>query len=77
MNHTTIMDDKDIRMVISDRYKLAGFKVSYDSFDSDMDGIMDKISKILVYHSIGESNISVDDIKLLCDSIIFGISEED
>ena len=77
MNHTTIMDDKDIRMVISDRYKLAGFKVSYDSFDSDMDGIMDKISKILVYHSIDESNISVDDIKLMCDSIIFGISEED
>lgn len=73
INHMSIGSSKDIKIVISDCYKLSNFKVSTDTLEGDIDGIKGIIKKLVIYQNMKKNNILVDDVKLLIESISEGI----
>jgi hypothetical protein len=68
INNLLINDNKNIPMIICDRYKLLNFNVNVDFFDiSNIDSSIDIVYKILIYYEIIKRDISLDDIRFVCD----------
>ena len=57
-----IMEDVNIPQMIRDKYFLLNIKVSDDDIDNNSDGIMEVIRKILIIHTIMDSNIEYDEL---------------
>ena len=57
-----IMEEVNIPRMIRDKYSLLNIKVSDDDIDNNSDGIMDVIRKILIIHTIMNSNIEYDEL---------------
>ena len=68
-NNICINDNKDIRYIISDAYSLSKFDIKPETFDNegDLDNILNIINRVIVYHNLTEANVSVDNIKFICD----------
>ena len=57
-----VMDDANIAQIIADKYKLLNIKVSDEEIDSNTEGYMEIIRKILIINAINTSNISYDEL---------------
>ena len=57
-----IMDDVNISQIIGDKYKLLNINISDEEIDSNTDGYMEIIKKILIINSINTSNITYDEL---------------
>ena len=57
-----IMEEVNIPRMIRDKYSLLNIKVSDDDIDNNSDGIMEVIRKILIIHTIINSNIEYDEL---------------
>lgn len=69
LNNMVIHNDKDIKMVIGNCYKLSNFNVSADTFESDsnVSHLEVILYRFLVYLSLMENGISFEYLKFICD----------
>lgn len=64
-----INNNKDIGLIISDRYKLMSFNINSDMLDiNNIDSIINTCKKILVYKSIKDNNINIEDMSFICEA---------
>lgn len=68
INNITINDDRDILLIILDKYKLMNINISNDMLDeSNLDGFIATINKILVYYYIEKSGFTYEQISNICE----------
>lgn len=64
----TILEEKDISIIISDRYKLLNFMISKEDItESNLDNLIDTLQKIKEYYELQKSGLDVEEIKFICD----------
>lgn len=68
INNTSILEEKDIPMIISDRYKLLSIKISKEDIENNLDNLIDQTNKIIIYNNIKNSSIKYEDIKFVCEA---------
>lgn len=63
-----INDDKKIEQIIIDRYFLFNIEIQEESLEGDnLNELIETVNKIVLYNNIKKSQISVQDIKFMCD----------
>ena len=69
IKNISIMDEKDIPIIISDRYKLLNFNINKDDINIDIiDNIIDTLNKIETRHNMDLSGIKIDDMEFIVES---------
>lgn len=68
IKNITILEDKNISMMISDRYKLFNFNVNKDDINIDnIDSLIDVLENIETSCNIRKSEINLKDMEFICD----------
>lgn len=64
LNHLALLDEKNMQLVIADKYQLDQINLTMDNLKKEnMETTTKDVDDLYVYESINESMISVDDIK--------------
>lgn len=64
-----IMEEKDIPIIISDRYKLLNFNINKEDINIDnIDNIIDILNKIETRHNMDLNGIKIDDMEFIVES---------
>lgn len=67
IKNITLLENKNIAMIISDRYKLLNFNIQKDDINEEnLDNLIDSLSKIKNYYEIGQVGIDINTIKFVC-----------
>lgn len=68
IKNITIMEEKNISIIISDRYKLLNFNIEKEDINPDnLDNLIDILRKIKNYYYIQKSEINLDDMRFICE----------
>lgn len=68
LNNIKITEDKDILLIIKDRYQLLNINISKDDLDAgNLDSLMDILIKCETYYYITKNNISLQNIQDECN----------
>ena len=68
LNNITILEEKDMLLMIKDRYQLLGVNVTREDLDtSNLDMLMSVINNIEIGYNIKKNEIDVEEIKYICD----------
>lgn len=68
IKNISINEDKDIPIIISDRYKLLNFKIKKEDINIDnVDSIIDILNKIEIRHNMDFSGISIKDMEFISE----------
>ena len=68
IKNITILEEKNISIIISDRYKLLNFTIEKDDINPDnLDNLIDILRKIKNYYYIQKSEINLDDMRFICE----------
>lgn len=68
IKNITILEEKNISIIISDRYKLLSFTIEKDDINPDnLDNLIDILRKIKNYYCIQKSGINLDDMAFICE----------
>lgn len=68
IKNITILEEKNISIIISDRYKLLNFTIEKDDINPDnLDNLIDILRKIKNYYCIQKSGINLDDMAFICE----------
>lgn len=68
IKNITILEEKNIPIIISDRYRLLNFKISKEDISEDnIDVLIDSLQKIKNYINIKEANIELEDMEFICE----------
>ncbi len=68
IKNITILEEKNISIIISDRYKLLSFTIEKDDINPDnLDNLIDILRKIKNYYYIQKSEINLDDMRFICE----------
>lgn len=74
LSNILINDERDISMIIIDRYNLFGFNLNSDLLEEDnLDNIIDNVNVIINSIYMDKLGISVDKIKFIKDAINMGL----
>ena len=57
-----ILEEKDIPLIIMDKYKLLGVNISSEDIENNLDGIYNNINKIIINYNIKNNGINKEDI---------------
>ena len=69
INNLSFLDDKDIVMIIIDKYKLMNINLDRKNFEnSELENLISEVNKILVSEYVCENNIKLQDIKFMIES---------
>ncbi len=69
IKNLTITDEKDVAIIISDRYKLSKFKINKEDITVDnADNIIAVLNKIVVRHIMDKQGIKLNEMQFLVDS---------
>ena len=64
----TILEEKDISIIISDRYKLLNFMINKEDItESNLDNLIEILQKIKEYNDLQKSGLNVEEIKFICN----------
>lgn len=65
INNINIGDDKDIKIIISERYKLANINISVDQLEDEgnLENIQNNIEKIFIFDNISKCPVELGDIE--------------
>lgn len=67
LDNLTILEEKNIAVIISDRYRLLSFKVSKENFeDSSLDAMIDLLQNIKNGYDIYNSGLTINEIEDFC-----------
>ena len=68
INNLTIMDEKNVAMIIKDRYKLLNFNIELDDLDiSNVDNLISILEDIQIGFNMKKAELTVADITELCN----------
>lgn len=68
IKNITVMEEKNISIIISDRYKLLNFNIEKEDINPDnLDNLIDILRKIKNYYYIQKSEINLDDMRFICE----------
>ena len=68
IKNITILEEKNIPIIISDRYRLLNFQITKDDIsETNFDSLISSLQKIKNYHNIKESNIDLNDMEFICE----------
>lgn len=68
LNNVCITEEKDILLIIKDRYKLLNIKIEKEDFaEGNMDNLTNIIENIKIAHNITKNNIDIDEISSACE----------
>lgn len=68
LNNIKITEDKDILLIIKDRYQLLNINITKEDLDeSNLDSLMDTFTKCETYYYITKNNINLQNIQDECD----------
>lgn len=68
INNAKILDDKDIMIIIKDRYQLLGINISKEDLsEENLDTLIDTINKIKITHNIRKNKINLEEISSACE----------
>lgn len=68
LNNIHISEDKDILMIIKDRYKLLDFNVEKEDLEIDnIDTLLDNLTKIYTRHCIDNAGLTIKEIESICE----------
>lgn len=63
VNNTKMMETKELKMIIKDRYKLLNINIENEDLElNNIDSVIDSITKIVQGHYIRENNINLEEI---------------
>lgn len=68
INNITILEDKDIPLIIIDKYKLMNINVDKEALDVNLDSFINKVDKLLADQYIKDSILKYEDIVFVCDA---------
>ena len=69
IKNITILEDKNIPMIISDRYKLLNFKIEKEDItDSNIDTLISGLQKIKNYYNFQKAGIDLEKMKFICEA---------
>lgn len=67
LNNLTILDEKNIAVIISDRYRLLSFKVSKENFEENsLDAMIELAQTIKNGYDIKNSELTINEIEEIC-----------
>ena len=61
-SNISILEEKDIPLIIMDKYKLLGVNISSEDIENNLDGIYNNINKIIINYNIKNNGINKEDI---------------
>lgn len=68
IKNITILEDKNMQIMISDRYRLLNFNITKEDIaEENLDNIILTLEKIINYINFKESKLNLDDIKFVCE----------
>ena len=67
LNNISLVEEKNILFMISDRYALSSLNIEYDNLknESDIDILLSDCYKILLFEKLKEKNLKIDDIEFI------------
>ena len=69
IKNITIVEEKDIPMIISDRYKLLNFMITKDDItESNLDTLISTLQVIKNNYDISRSQIKIEDMQFISDA---------
>lgn len=69
INNLSIVDEKDVPLIIVDKYKLMDINITKEMLeDGNLDNLISSVDKLLINYYIKDSSISVDDISFICEA---------
>ena len=67
IKNITLLENKNIAIIISDRYKLLNFNIQKDDINEEnLDNLIDSLNKIKNYYEIEQAGIDINTIKFVC-----------
>ena len=64
INNITIAEEKDIAIIIKDRYKLLNFVVEKEDFEAgNIENLISTIKDIQIFNNLKKANLKVEDIE--------------
>lgn len=68
ITNTNLLDDKDLALVIKDRYKLLNFKIEKEDFElSNLESYIDNLKNIKTSIILKNAKLNIEDIEQLCE----------
>lgn len=68
IKNITIFEEKNIPIIISDRYKLLNFKVTKEDIsENNIDGLINTLQKIKNFIYVKESKTNLEDMEFICE----------
>lgn len=68
INNIKMNEDKDIALIIKDRYKLLDFNIEKEDLqEENLDNLLNELQKINISNNIKKSGLNIEDIKNLCE----------
>ena len=69
IKNITILEDKNIPMIISDRYKLLNFNIEKeDIIESNIDTLISGLQKIKNYYNFQKAGIDLEKMRFICEA---------
>ena len=68
LNNIKMLEEKDIALIIKDRYKLLNFNIEKSDLDEEnLDSLLDKLEKIQIKNNVDKSGLTIQKIKSICE----------
>lgn len=67
INNISIVEDRDVSLIISDRYKLLRYNITKDEIENNVLGLIELTKKIILGSILDNCNIDYEDILFLCN----------
>lgn len=68
INNISISEEKDIALIIKDRYKLLNFNIEkQDLEEENLDNLLDSLEKINIRNNINKSGLTIEQIDNICE----------
>ena len=67
INNISISEEKDIALIIKDRYKLLNFNIEKQDLEENLDNLLDSLEKINIRNNINKSGLTIEQIDNICE----------
>ncbi len=68
INYISINEERNIALIISDKYKLLGINIPSDNIENSLDPTIETIEKIILKNKMDKSALNYEDIEFVCNS---------
>lgn len=69
IKNISILEEKNIAMIISDKYKLLNFKIEKEDIDeANLDNLIISLQKIKNYYNMKQAGIDLNEMKFICQA---------